>query len=72
LAISNCIFCYMFRMPRDSFNWLCKLIEAAVGRVTFKLELWIADRVLPCTNDVTNLWEDSFQINSRLLSCYAF
>jgi hypothetical protein len=26
LAISNRIFCHMFRMPRDSFDRLCELI----------------------------------------------
>jgi hypothetical protein len=44
----------MFRMPRDSFDRLCELIEAAVGRDTFKSELCISERVLPRTNDATS------------------
>lgn len=48
--ISDTIFRRMFRMPRDSFNKLCGLIENAVGETVFQSESYLASRVLPTTS----------------------
>jgi hypothetical protein len=52
-AINDNIFRRMFRMPRDSFETLCGLIENKVGSAKFKSESWLAERVLPATNAAT-------------------
>lgn len=53
-AVSDTIFRRMFRMPRDSFNKLCELIEDKIGKDVFKSESWLAERVMPRTNDATD------------------
>lgn len=49
-VINDTIFRRMFRMPRDSFDTLCDMIENSVGKDIFKSESWLAERVLPPTN----------------------
>ncbi len=53
-SFSDRIFRRMFRMSRDSFEELCRLIETNVGEEVFKSEIYLANRAGTATDAARN------------------